>query len=323
MKVSEYDPSKNVPDLSGKVILVTGGTAGIGKELLVHLVTHNPSHLFFTGRNSLAAASVISALHNLSATVPVTFLECDLGRVSTVQSAVSKFLSTFSSPDSSQTPRLDVLVCNAGIMAVPSAVTSDGHEIQFGTNFFGHAALIHLLLPTLLQTAATPGSDVRLLMATSQGYGLHPRGGILFDTLHTQQKERNTWVKYGQAKLAAVLWAREMNRRYPQIRTVSVHPGVINTALVGNLSRVNRAIVYGTNLFSMISPQEGAYNLAWCATANRETLEGGAYYEPVGNKTKLRRDGMNDELAGKLWEWTEKELDKFGIKGQDSQEATV
>lgn len=114
-----------------------------------------------------------------------------------------------------------MLIANAGIMAVPPSLTADGHEVQFGTNFFGHAALIHLLLPTMLATAEIPGADVRLIMTASQAYQLHPFGGIRFETVNTAQENMNRWARYGQAKLAMLLWARELARRYPQIQSVA------------------------------------------------------------------------------------------------------
>jgi NAD(P)-dependent dehydrogenase (short-subunit alcohol dehydrogenase family) len=308
MKVTDYHPSTAVPDLSGKVILLTGGTAGLGREMLLLLAAHHPAHIFFTGRNASAAQAVTSELQAAAGPgVPVTFLECDMGSVATIKTAAEQFKS-------SGVNRLDLLICNAGIMAAPAGVTKDGHEVQFGTNFVGHAALIQLLLPTLLSTAAQPASDVRVLLATSQGYMMHPKGGIVFSSLNSDQSNMNTWSKYAQAKLAAVLWARELEHRYPQLRSVSVHPGTANTALVGKLGFFSKALVYVTNVGKFITPQQAAYNMVWCATTPREELEGGAYYEPVGNKTKIKGDGTNVELGKRLWEWSEAELKKFGVE---------
>ncbi len=299
----------NAPKLPCGTSLLTNiaaGTGGIGKELLIHLARHSPGPLFFTGRNESAAAKVITELLTLNPSLVVSFIQCDLASVASIKAAAKKFLDNSS--------RLDILVANAGIMAVPSGQTTDGHEIQFGTNFVGHAALIKLLLPTMLRTAAEPGAEVRLLMATSQGYGLHPTGGIKFDTLHTDQENMNTWVKYGQAKVAAILWAREIASRYPQILCVSVHPGIIRTALISNLRTWSKVFVYVTSVGRLLDPYQGAYNLTWCATTKRENLEGGCYYKPVGNKTKVARDGANPELGKKLWEWTEKEMIQLGVK---------
>lgn len=313
MKVTDFKPQEEIPDQSGRVFLVTGGTAGIGKEFLIAMAAHNPGHLFFTGRNASSAEDTIAQVKAKAPSVPITFLQCDLGSVATVRQAADKFLEA--------SPRLDVLVANAGVMGVPSAVTTDGHEVQFGTNFFGHAALISMLLPAMLRTAEdSSGADVRLVLTTSQGYALHPRGGVRFDTIRTKQEDINTWAKYGQAKLTALLWAREMARRYPQIRTVTAHPGVIKTGLIDSLSLSGKLVAYYPNLIlgRIISQEQGAYNLLWAATAEKGKLENGAYYEPVGVNVKPKRLGADDELAKKLWAWTRIELEKFGIRGTET-----
>lgn len=285
------------------------GTAGIGREFLLAIAKHNPAHLFFTGRNAASGEATIAQVKDKAPSTPITFLQCDLGSVESVRAAAEQFLAS--------TQRLDVLVPNAGIMAVPPGKTSDGHEIQFGVNFVGHAALIQLLLPTMLRTAALPGADVRLLMATSQGHQLHPRAGIKFETLHTAQEDTNRWVKYGQAKLAAILWTQEMARRHPSIRSVSVHPGVIRTGLIDNLDATGRLIAYYFSMVmgKVITQEQGPFNLLWAATAEREQVEGGGYYEPVGEKVTPMRLGGDEELAGRLWEWTGWELERLGITG--------
>lgn len=239
--------------------------------------------------------------------VPVTFLQCDLGSAASVREAADKFLAASS--------RLDVLVANAGVMSVPPGLTADGHEVQWGTNFFGHAVLIHLLLPAMLRTAELPGADVRLLLATSQGHGLHPAGGVQFDKLRTKQEGINTWLRYGQAKLGGVLWARELGRRYPQIKVVSVHPGVVRTGLIDNISLFNRLIAYNLSYMmgKVVTLQQGAFNLLWTATCKRDELDSGGYYEPVGKKVNPMRSGSDDELAERLWDWTNKEFEKVGI----------
>src|SRR5262249_20169093 len=150
-----FNPNKDVPDLSGKIIFITGGTSGLGKESLLALAKHDPGHLYFTGRNEKSAGIVISEIQSIAPNVPTTFLKCDLADLSSLKPCAQKFLASES--------RLDILMCNAGIMAVPAGTTKDGYEIQFGTNHLGHAALIKLLLPTLLSTAEQPESDVRIV----------------------------------------------------------------------------------------------------------------------------------------------------------------
>lgn len=94
--------------------------------------------------------------------------------------------------------RLDVLICNAGIMAVPPAVSKDGFETQFATNHLAHAMIIQQLLPVLLRTAERPGSDVRVVSLTSLGWRGHPAGGVLYDKVRTSMERFfGSWIRYG------------------------------------------------------------------------------------------------------------------------------
>ncbi|KAF7545931.1 hypothetical protein G7Z17_g8773 [Cylindrodendrum hubeiense] len=296
-----FTPDKDLPDLSGKVILITGGTRGVGKTALLHLAKHNPAHIYFTGRNQSAADSVLAALPS---GIKGTFLQCDLSSLESVRTAAEAFKEA----------RLDILIANAGIMAVDAGLTKDGYEIQFGTNHVGNAALLLRLLPVMRRTAEQPGSDVRFVSLTSLGYQGHPRGGIRFDSLRTTQEDMTlgTWGRYAQSKLANIVFARELARREPGITSVAVHPGVVATELVSTLGFWNRLLVSVTNPRGLMTPDEGGCNTAWAAAAKgvREKAEKGktAFFEPVGKSHSGDAECWNDELAKKLWEWTEKEV---------------
>ncbi|KAL9123059.1 MAG: hypothetical protein Q9187_000386 [Circinaria calcarea] len=259
--MKNYNPDKDVPDLSGK-----------------------------------AAAPALK----------LTFVECDLTSLASVAAAVQQFASR----------RLDILMCNAGIMAVPPGLTEDGYEVQFGTNHLGHALLIKHLLPTLLQTAEEPHSDVRIILLTSLGFRGHPKGGIVFKDLRTTQDTGafGSWIRYGQSKLANILYANELARRYPNITSLSIHPGVVETDLVGSLGFANKAFVYVANMGKLLKPAEGAYNQIWAATCDKEKdkLVNGAFYEPIGLlSTKLDKTSKSEKLAEELWVWTEKALKDY------------
>ncbi|KAJ6598514.1 dehydrogenase with different specificitie [Mycena sp. CBHHK59/15] len=302
----KFDPATDIPDLSGKIILVTGGTAGIGKESVLAFAKHNPARIYFTGRDSQRATATIAEAKTAATSVAVIFLQCDMTSLKAVEAAAKQVIS--------ESDRLDILMCNAGIMAVPPALTKDGYEIQFGTNHIAHALLIKLLLPTLLRTADTPNSDVRIVSLTSQGFGGHPRGGILFKDLRTTQDYFfGSWTRYGQSKLANILFAAELARRHPQITSLSIHPGVIQTGLVKNLSALKKALVYITSPFSMMTPAEGARNQLWAATGDKTKMINGEYYEPVGMPGRHLRMSRDHKLAGQLWDWTDKELQGYRV----------
>lgn len=283
--------------------LTISGTNGLGAQSTIHLAKHNASHIYISGRNAQNAEKIIAKIRDTGSNTQVTFIQCDLASLSSVKGAAERFVS--------QTRHLDILMCNAGIMAKPPSLTTDGYEIQFATNHLGHALLIKNLLPLLEKTSNT-GGDARIVILTSEGMFLHPKGGIVFDNLKTVQDfwVGGPWRRYGQSKLANMLYARELSRRYPGITSVSVHPGVVATELVGKSKFMDRALIHVTNFGNLLKPEEGAFNQVWAATTPREKLENGMYYEPVGKLAwkRLDKTAKDEGLAKKLWEWTEEEL---------------
>jgi NAD(P)-dependent dehydrogenase (short-subunit alcohol dehydrogenase family) len=233
----------------------------------------------------------------------VHFIEADLASLASVKAASENFLS--------QCDQLDLLICNAGIMSVPPNLTKDGYEVQFGTNHLGHALLIQKLLPLLLHDADKLHEDKRIVILTSSAYRGHPCGGILFDKLKTTQDSGplGPGVRYGQSKLANILYASEIARRYPDITSVSVHPGIIKTNLIDGMGPAMRILVKAT--MTRLEPEEGAYNTLWASFTKRSVISNGAMYEPVGVQTELNKTAMDAALAKKLWEWTERELRRF------------
>ncbi|RDW60663.1 hypothetical protein BP6252_12046 [Coleophoma cylindrospora] len=306
-----FNPVKDIPDLSGKVIFITGGNIGLGYESILQFAQHNPAHIYLGARSEakgLAAITQIqtqlSASHPTIACPPITLILCDLASLSSVQTAAREFHR--------QEKRLDLLMLNAGVMALPPAVTEEGYEIQFGTNHVGHALLTKLLLPTLLSTAAE-GHDVRVVALSSIGHALAPfRRGIEFATLKSPQASMSTWQKYGQSKLANILFARELARRYPTLTCVAVHPGLVATNLyetfeqgiLGVPNKIAKRIVYR-------SVQSGVCNQLWAAVApvRKGEVVSGEYYTPVGVGGQGTAWATDDELAEKLWTWTEGELE--------------
>jgi NAD(P)-dependent dehydrogenase (short-subunit alcohol dehydrogenase family) len=240
--------------------------------------------------------------------------------------------------------RLDILLCNAGIMDAPPALSRDGFEIHLATNHLGHAMLIRELLPVLLRTAAAPGADVRLVVLTSAGWKVHPPGGIWYEKARTKQDGlTQSWARYGyvwpthylfaiyttpptfwlsakspffsQSKLANIVYTAELARRYPQILSVSVHPGVVTTDLLNSLSTSRKAIYKGFNWLqgiSFIPPEKGRLNQLWAAAGVASSqLVNGAFYMPVGVFSNGELDTMakSEEFATELWRWSNEVLD--------------
>jgi retinol dehydrogenase 12 len=242
--------------------------------------------------------------------VKVTFLECNLGSLASVRGAAKQVLSS--------NQRLDVLLCNAGILDVPLGLSADGYEIHFGVNYLGHALLINLLLPLLLKTTEIQ-PDVRVILLASSGYRFHDPRGIIFKDLRTTQQNLTRFgmfggmLRYFQSKLAIILFTVELARRYPMIKVVAVHPGIIDTPLTPHWVKANafmRLITAGGE-GGIKKPEEGSWNQLWAATGSG--VISGEYYEPIGILGTRTKKSKDQELRNELWEWTEEQLNGWRI----------
>ncbi|KAF1834562.1 NAD(P)-binding protein [Decorospora gaudefroyi] len=306
-----FDPARDIGSLEGKIILVTGGNAGLGKQTIAYLAAHNPTRIYLGARTASKAQDAITSIKSsVPSSCEIVHLPLDLTSFSSIADAAQTLKR--------QESRLDVLINNAGIMASPYSTTKEGYEIQFGTNHMGHALLTKLLLPIMLETAKKPGADVRIVSLSSMGHYITGKKGIEFDQAALEKE--NTWRRYGSSKLANILFARSLAIEYPSITSVSLHPGVILTDLFSNM-RTNVFLKMGLWIYGLLafflpghykSPEGGALNSTWCATVERSKLENGAFYTPVGVNNKGSGWARDEGLRKKLWEWTEGELEKHG-----------
>ncbi|KAI9737901.1 MAG: hypothetical protein M1834_009271 [Cirrosporium novae-zelandiae] len=302
-----WEPETDIPDLSGKVILVTGGNTGLGKEAIIQLSRHSPKQIYMAARTPSKAETAIEDIKKAVPNAPVTFIQCDLTSFDSIKAAVESFKS--------QSPRLDVLMNNAGIMAVPPGFTKEHYEIQFGTNHMGHFLLTKLLMPTLLSTAKEPNADVRIISLASIGHQMCPSGGIIFDQEHLNTCAE--WTRYGQSKLANILFAKGLAKHHPEITSVAVHPGVIYTDLYNSINNAGLfwkvMMPVGRILYPGFNVHDGTKNQLWASTVAKEELESGSYYVPVGKKNGGNSYARDEKLAEKLWDWSEKELAEKGF----------
>lgn len=300
-----FTPDKDIPDLSGKVIFVTGGNIGLGKETILQLSKHNPAQIFLAARSKSKALAAIEDIQNaVPRAAPITYINLDLTSFESIKKAASEFLA--------QSDQLHILINNAAIMATPPGITKEGYEIQFGTNHVGHALLTKLLLPILRKTATAtnPPQDVRIINITSDLAARAPATNTYeFDTLKTDAAATTTFVRYGISKLANIHHASALSRRYPEIRSISVHPGVVNTNLKTGIGASFPIVKPFLPIIGLFTTQvsTGAKNHLWAAVS--PDARSGELYYPVGITGKGSKQSSDKVLEDALWDWTQKELE--------------
>ena len=286
---------------------MNSGNNGLGKETVLQLVRHNASTIYVASRTESKGLEAIKSIRESigNSTTDLQYVQLDLASFSSIRSAAARVQSS--------TDRLDILICNAGVMALPPGKTEQGHEIQFGTNHIGHHLLTKLLLPTLLKTAQLPGADVRVISLSSMANDRAPPIETMLDT--DKLSAMDSWTKYGASKAANIYFAAELARRYPALKSVSVHPGIIKSDLWNTTHQNNILVRFGLWFVGPImfqSIESGARNTLWAAAAaEKGELQNGAYYTPVGKLQNSNPGNIRarDKEAGKaLWEWTEAEI---------------
>lgn len=291
--------SQDIPDLSGQVIIVTGGNAGLGYETIRQLSQHNPSTIYLASRSRDKAEKAIADLNaNDPSATNIRFLELDLASLESVRTAAAEFLC--------QESRLDILINNAGIMMTPEGLTKDGYEIQFGTNVLGPALFTQLLLPTLRDTARV-NSQTRMVMLGSAAHARAPKDVYNFEKLRTTASDRHTTERYTTSKLANLHYAKALAERENAVKIIPVHPGMVSTNLhhasTGTFLKpfLNLAIcVAGTPV------EKGALSQIFAAVSPE--AKHGQYYGPIGKAETGSEIAQNHDLQEKLFKWVQGEL---------------
>jgi NAD(P)-dependent dehydrogenase (short-subunit alcohol dehydrogenase family) len=258
------------------IALVTGPGSGIGRATALELAIEG-YHVVAAGRSPERIELVIGAIERSGGTAE--FLGLDLSSLASVRSAVARFL------DSGR--NLDVLVNNAGIGINRRGLTDDGFEVHFGINHLGHH-----LLTTGLSAAFHPGTRV-----VSLASAVHFRArGIDFDAVRRPIRGIG-YDAYAVSKLANVLFIRELGRRHPEWDSYAVHPGLVDTPLIPRWVRL-------FTRSSMLTPEQGADTVVWCATSDEASGQTGHYYQRR-RVTTPSLPAQDDQLALQLWERSE------------------
>lgn len=284
----------DMPSQTGRLGIVTGATSGLGYQCALALAQAG-AQVILTGRNRDRGLAALEQISRQAPGAKVVFESLDLADLA----AVSAFADRMR-----RRKRLDLLINNAGVMALPTRqTTADGFEMQFGTNYLGHFALTGQLLPMLLHSA-----DARVVSVSSVA---HRTGAIDFNDLQGA-RWYSPWKAYGQSKLAVLIFARELQRRSAEagrgLTSIAAHPGWARTELFTNgpggfVSMMSQfaAPVLGQ------SAAAGALPILFAATS--PAAEPGAYYGPNG-LGELRGapgpalempQGRNAATASRLW----------------------
>jgi NAD(P)-dependent dehydrogenase (short-subunit alcohol dehydrogenase family) len=262
--------TSDIPSQKGRIVLITGGTSGMGYEDALALARAG-ADVIIAARSPERGAQAIARIRESVPDAKVQFEAVDLANLSSVSDLAQRLQRKL--------PRLDVLINNAAIMAPPERGTSaDGFELQLATNYLGHFALTGLLVPLLRQS-----QDARVVSLSSIAA---TRGRMNFDDLQFERKY-DPYAAYAQSKLAVLHWAFALQRRSDAenwgIRSMAAHPGVAVTELVargpGLESEFGQRWAKDRDAYH--SAAQGALPTLFAATAVQAV--GGAYYGPTGD----------------------------------------
>lgn len=275
------------------------------------LAIRKPQRIYLAGRSAEKATKALDSLKaklDVSQSSAISFLPLDLASLESIRDAAR----TFHAKES----RLDLLVNNAGVMTPPPALTTDGYEIQFGTNHVGHAAFTRLLMPALLRTAQQPDADVRVISVASGAEAWAPKEGLKLGQVKSKMEEMSGIQRYGQSKLSNILYSRAMSKEFPSILFAAIHPGGVQS----NLSQGAKAsypmiasAITMVHRMVTVPVEKGAWNQLWAATAPRALVHSGKYYLPVMRESKGSSNAQRKDIEEELWAWTEGEFERHEI----------
>ncbi|MCK5755903.1 MAG: SDR family NAD(P)-dependent oxidoreductase, partial [Mycobacterium sp.] len=289
--------TEDIPDLHGKIAVVTGANGGLGLASAKALAGHG-AHVVMAARNQIKAASARDEILAAHPDASLEIVELDLGSLASVKSAADAIAAKHT--------RIDILMCNAGVMAMPQGTTEDGFDTQMGTNVLGHWALLSHLLPIVV---ATPGARVVTLSSTAQ----HMGRAIDPDDPHLR-RNFDAWRMYGNTKLAmrhlAVGLQEQFERAGVDAKALSAQPGLTNSDLQttthaeGGAGPMGAFFEWQTKTMGM-STERGALSQLRAATDPK--APGGGFYGPlfVTNGPPVRKPLVrpgSDAAVKALWQ---------------------
>ncbi|KAF5004149.1 hypothetical protein FDECE_9363 [Fusarium decemcellulare] len=307
----------SLPDLTGKVYIVTGATSGIGYNTAARLSQHG-AHVYLCARSSEKGQKSVAGIKELYPQAKLSVLTMDHTSLRTVVAAARDFLSKESV--------LHGLVNNAGIMATPFEMTEDGYEAQWQTNYLAHWVFTSHLVPLMLDTSkGLPSGNVRIVNLSSSGHYSAPKGGINFP--NTSLPDGDGMARYGQSKLGNILHAKTLHQMYGpgspsakagkgEIWTSIVHPGLVDSQLGQKaefpalLSKVFS--IYGA-MGGRMNADKGSWTSLFCvASQHMKEGQSGTYFQRIAEPGWQSCSAKDATLAERLETWTREEMSQGG-----------
>ncbi|EIW75588.1 NAD(P)-binding protein [Coniophora puteana RWD-64-598 SS2] len=318
-----FNPENDLPSLSGKVILVTGGNAGIGYGAAKHLARRG-AKVYMGARSEDKAKAAIDAFKQEAkeGAGEIVHLKLDLSDPRDAKKAAEDFLQ--------KEQRLDALINNAALQIEKYAKSVDGIQDLAMVNYVSPFVFTRTLLPLLKKTAAEPGSDVRIVIVASEAHR-KVKGEPNFKSAEDFNEECKNYMfpsfgRYCFTKLMDTLWFKELQRRLSSdpepgassILVIGVDPGMVNTFSGKPPLKPFRHVVDALVYPWFVSADEGAYNPVFAAVSPEITAENrdewkGAYLLPVAKKADVTDVAADEGRGRELWETTEKFLEEKGI----------
>lgn len=289
-------------DLSGTTCVITGASSGLGLQAARALAAAG-AHVVLAARNPQSLAEAQTWVHRQVPGARTSTVRLDLTSLASVRAAAAAIGEVF--------PAVHVLMNNAGVMFTPLRTTTDGFEIQFGTNHLGHFELTRRLIP---QLAAAGG---RVVILSSAG---HVLGDVDFDDPNFQSRKYDKFVAYGASKTANILHMVELDRRLRDygIRAYAVHPGTVATALARHMTRDDFAALRGLAergadgrqppdfRRDFVLPEQGAATQVWASVSHELADIGAVYLQDCRISSAVAPYALDEVRAGRLWELSER-----------------
>nr|BAN41632.1 restnol dehydrogenase, putative [Entamoeba invadens] len=269
-------------DLTHKVIVVTGGTHGMGR-VLVEELSSSGAQIISMSRNDSLSNAVLQEIKSIHKDANLSHIHLDLNDLASVKSAAIEL--------SNKVDHIDFLVNNAGIMYAPFGKTKQGYETQMGVNYLGHFLLTNLVLPMIEKC------NGRVINYSSIMSLFYKQTDFPFTI---DEKEFSSMKCYCESKLAMAMFAKQLSTKNNKITTASLHPGGVNTSLFQFYPKILVIIAHPLLRIVFKSPLEGVQTALHLI--HEENVTNGAYYADC-KVSKRRNKFLDDEkLLEKLWE---------------------